>query len=83
MKTIIFYILGILFVTLGLFFIIININLFFIGYSFIQFVNFIISSPQCNIFFIGYFPFTLSPFYIIYQAILFIIIIFYFTNLGI
>ena len=53
MKTIIFYILGILFVTLGLFFIIININLFFIGYSFIQFVNYIISSPQCNIFFIG------------------------------
>ena len=53
MKTIIFYILGILFATLGLFFIIININLFFIGYSFIQFVNFIISSPQCNIFFIG------------------------------
>ena len=53
MKTIIFFIPGILFVTLGLFFIIININLFFIGYSFTQFVNFIISSPQCNIFFIG------------------------------
>lgn len=53
MKTIIFYILGILLVMLGLFFIIININLFFIGYSFTHFVKFIISSPQCNIFFIG------------------------------
>lgn len=53
MKTLIFYILGILFITIGLFFIIININLFFIGYRFSQFVYFIIRRPECNIFFIG------------------------------
>lgn len=53
MKLIFFYILGIILIVSGLFFIIINLNLLVLGYSFAYFVYFIISNLFCNIFFIG------------------------------
>lgn len=53
MKTIILYILGILLSIGGLFFIIINLNLLIIGYSFWKYVKFIISNVECLLLFIG------------------------------
>jgi len=46
---------GILLTSIGLFFIILYLNLFVIGYSFFEFVYFIIRSIYTNIFFIGIF----------------------------
>lgn len=47
------FIMGFVFSTLGLFFIILYLNLFTIGYSFLEFVYFIIRSIYCDLFFIG------------------------------
>jgi len=47
--------LGILLSSIGLFFIILYLNLFVIGYSFLEFVYFIIRSIYCDFFFIGSF----------------------------
>ena len=53
MLNILFLLLGILFCSIGLFFIILYCNLLTIGYSFFEFVNFIIRSAYCDLFFIG------------------------------
>ena len=45
MFKLLFYFLGIFLVSIGIFFTIIYINLLTIGYSFFEFVNFIIRSP--------------------------------------
>lgn len=47
------FILSILFMSLGLFFIILYLNLFTIGYNLLEFVYFIIRSFYCDLFFIG------------------------------
>ena len=46
-------IVGITFTSIGLFFIILYLNLLVIGYSFLEFVYFIIRSIYCDFFFIG------------------------------
>jgi len=51
---------GIFFTSIGLFFIILYLNLFVVGYTFFEFVYFIIRSIYCNIFFIGLFLIFLS-----------------------
>jgi len=53
MLRICLFLLGFILATIGLFFIILYINLLVIGYSFLEFVYFIIRSIYCNIFFIG------------------------------
>lgn len=53
MKYLLLYILSIMLISIGLLFIIINLNLLVIGYSFWKFVYFIIMRCECNIFFIG------------------------------
>ena len=53
MKIILLYIIGLLLASIGMFFIIINLNLFIIGYSFFDFVKFIISNIESFLFFIG------------------------------
>lgn len=45
MFKLLLYILGIILVSIGIFFTLIYLNLLTIGYSFIEFVNFIIKSP--------------------------------------
>jgi hypothetical protein len=45
MGRLILYLLGILFISLGIFFTIIYLNLFTMGYSFLDFVKFIIREP--------------------------------------
>ena len=46
---------GIVLSSIGLFFIFLYLNLFVIGYSFFEFVYFIIRSIYCDLFFIGLF----------------------------
>lgn len=53
MKFIFFYILGVFLCAVGMFFIIININLINIGYTFLEYVKFIISSIECLMVVIG------------------------------
>ena len=55
MRVIILYTLGILLTVVGAFFIIINLNLLTIGYSFLKFLVFIISHFESLCFFIGLF----------------------------
>lgn len=45
MFKLLFYFLGIFLISIGIFFTIIYLNLLTIGYSFLEFVNFIIRSP--------------------------------------
>ena len=51
---------GILLTSLGLFFIFMYLNLLVIGYSFLEFVYFIIRSIYCDLFFIGIFLIIMS-----------------------
>jgi len=53
MKSILIYLIGILCSVTGLFFILINLNLLTIGYTFFKYVKFIISNVECLLFFIG------------------------------
>ena len=53
MKLVLFYILGLFLSIVGLFFCVLNLNLFTFGYSFGKYVKFIISNIECSIFFIG------------------------------
>ena len=46
-------ILAILFCSIGLFFNVLYLNLFTIGYTFLEYVYFIIRRVECNCFFIG------------------------------
>jgi len=55
MKRLLILLLGIILASLGLFFILLYINLLVIGYSFLEFVYFIIRSIFCDLFFIGIF----------------------------
>ena len=50
---IILYLLGLLLSVIGLFFIILNLNLLQTGYSFLNYVKFISSKLECLCFFIG------------------------------
>ena len=47
------FLLGILFTSIGLFFLILYLNLFAMGYSFFEFVNFIIRRFECWLFLLG------------------------------
>ena len=47
------FIIGYIFSVIGLFFILLYLNLLVIGYSFFEFVYFIIRSIYCDLFFIG------------------------------
>ena len=53
MLRIILFIVGYIFSVIGLFFIFLYLNLFSMGYSFLEFVYFIIRSIYCDLFFIG------------------------------
>ena len=53
MFRILLYIIGVIFTSLGLFFIIIYLNLLTIGYSFIEFVHFISRRVEVWLFLIG------------------------------
>lgn len=53
MFNILLFLSGVVFSIIGLFFIILYLNLFVIGYSFFEFVYFIIRSIYCDLFFIG------------------------------
>ena len=53
MLSICLFLIGFVFSVIGLFFIILYLNLFVIGYSFFEFVYFIIRSIYCDLFFIG------------------------------
>lgn len=47
------FIIGFIISVIGLFFIFLYLNILTIGYTFFDFVKFIISSPYCLLFFIG------------------------------
>jgi len=53
MRALFLFILGILLVSIGLFFCILNLNLLTVGYSFLKYVKFIISNIECNVLFFG------------------------------
>lgn len=53
MKKIISLIIGIIICSIGLFFIMLYLNLLTLGYSFFNFVKFIISNVYCDLFFLG------------------------------
>lgn len=53
MKKIILLGLGILFLSISLFFMILYLNLFTLGYSFFDYVHFINSRIECLIFYVG------------------------------
>jgi len=53
MVALFFYLLALIFSSLGLFFILINLNRFVIGYSFWQYIKFIFTNIECGVFFIG------------------------------
>ena len=55
MVNLILLISGILCASIGLFFILLYLNLLVIGYSFLEFAYFIIRSIYCDLFFIGLF----------------------------
>lgn len=54
MYRIILFLIGILLMSVGLFFLIIYLNLFTLGYSFFEFVKFISVRFECLIFLIGF-----------------------------
>ena len=53
MKKLLIAVLGILFVSIGLFFCILYLNLFSFGYTFLDYVYFIIRRIECHILWIG------------------------------
>ena len=53
MFNICLFMIGFILATIGLFFITLYLNLLIVGYSFFEFVYFIIRSIYCNLFFIG------------------------------
>ena len=53
MYKILLFILSIICMSIGLFFIVLYLNLFTLGYSFFDFVKFIIMRVECLIFFLG------------------------------
>ncbi len=53
MKKLLMAVLGILFVSIGLFFCILYLNLFSFGYTFFDYVYFIIRRIECHILWIG------------------------------
>lgn len=53
MNLLFIYILGIIFTSIGFFYIILYLNLFTMGYSFLNYVNFIIRRFECLLFIIG------------------------------
>lgn len=53
MYKILLFILSIICMSIGLFFIVLYLNLFTLGYSFLDFVKFIIMRVECLIFFLG------------------------------
>ena len=53
MFNLLLFIIGFIFMVFGLFFIILYLNLLVIGYSFFDFVYFIIRSIYCDLFFVG------------------------------
>jgi len=53
MLSLCLFIIGFIISVLGLFFIILYLNLLVIGYSFLDFVYFIIRNIYCDLFFIG------------------------------
>lgn len=53
MFNVLMFLSGVIFSIIGLFFIILYLNLLVIGYSFFEFVYFIIRSIYCDLFFIG------------------------------
>ena len=53
MFNLLLFIIGFIFMVFGLFFIILYLNLLVIGYSFLEFVYFIIRSIYCDLFFVG------------------------------
>ena len=55
MLNICLFIVGFILAIIGLFFIILYLNLFVIGYTFLEFVYFIIRSIYCDVFFLGLF----------------------------
>lgn len=55
MLNLFLFLLGFIFTVVGLFFIILYLNLFVIGYSFFEFAYFIIRSIYCDLFFVGIF----------------------------
>jgi len=60
MLSICLFIIGFIFSVIGLFFIFLYLNLLVIGYSFFEFVYFIIRSIYCDLFFIGFILIYLS-----------------------
>lgn len=60
MFRILLYILGIILTSIGLFFIIIYLNLLTIGYSFSDYVNFIIRRPEFYYLIVGFIILTLT-----------------------
>lgn len=53
MIRLVLFIIGFVSSVVGLFFIFLYINLLTLGYTFLEFVKFIISKPYCLIFFLG------------------------------
>jgi len=53
MITICLYFMGIFLSVVGLFFIVINLNLFIIGYSFWDYLYFVFTRFECLVFFLG------------------------------
>lgn len=53
MKKIIFFFLALILASIGLFFCLIYLNLFTIGYTFLDYVYFIIRRFQCNVLILG------------------------------
>ncbi len=60
MLNVCLFLLGFIFAVIGLFFIILYLNLFVIGYSFFEFVYFIIRSIYCDLFLLGFIIMFLS-----------------------
>ena len=53
MMTIVLYLTGLLLSSVGLLFILVNVSLLIVGYTFWQYIIFVFSNFECLIFFIG------------------------------
>lgn len=60
MYKIFIFLLGIILISISLFFLLLYLNLFTLGYSFFQFVNFIIKRPECWLILLGFYFLYLS-----------------------
>lgn len=60
MNRIIIFIIGLIMSTIGLSYIIIYLNVLAMGYSFVDYLNYIFTKVECIIFFIGYLLMFLS-----------------------